>query len=162
MKLASAAALSLRSCVAAACLSALLGCVPAQMVSPKAAGLAPEQSAWIVTHDDVLLVSLDGERVRPRVTFADDAFTDGVRDKMQLEPGPHRIEVNLDPSIYLNPPGTTLSIDTRAGRTYYIRKQLGTAVRYDVLEYNSLPNEKLLKSFDTNAPGTPSPELLNR
>jgi hypothetical protein len=121
------------------------------MTSPGAAGLTAEQSAWIVTHDFVQIVALDGVRVRPRISLVNDAFVDGVGSTMQMEPGTHEVEVKFDDGGASSAGTTKLRIDSKAGKTYYIKNLPGRAVRYGVKVYDSTPTQVLLKSFKSEA-----------
>ena len=122
----------------------LFGCATVEVVSPGARGLTAEQSAWIISDDDVQIVSLDGTAVRSKVTYETNAFEDGVRDKLRVEPGSHVVEVRLDNGQYSVKEPMKLRLDAAAGTTYYVTVNNGPPIGYQVHAFAGIPNEELL------------------
>lgn len=137
-----------RSVAVGLAFAALGGCAAVDVVSPGARDLTPEQSAWIISDDDVQIVSLDGKVLHSGVTLANDAFLDGVRDKLQVEPGMHEIAVRMDNGMYAMKDPTTLRLDAKAATTYHITVGYGTPVTYKVNPYDGIPTKELLKKLD--------------
>jgi hypothetical protein len=132
-------------------LLAVAGCAAVDIVSPGAQSLTPEQSAWIISDDDVQIVSLDGSKLHKSITIANDAFLDGVRDKVRVEPGIHELEVRMDNSMYAATEPTKLRIDTKAATTYHITVQY-QPIAYQVHPYAGIPTKELLKKLDRQGP----------
>lgn len=133
--------------IALAC-SLLSGCAAVDVVSPGAQSLTAEQSAWIISDDDVQIVSLDGNVLRSGITLANDAFLDGVRDKLQVEPGVHQVVARMDNGMYHMKEGTPLRLDTKAATTYHITVEYGPQPSYRVRQYAGIPDKNLLKQLD--------------
>jgi hypothetical protein len=146
----SASQQTLRLAVMGLSCGALLGCANAELVAPGARGLAPTQSAWIVSDDDVQLVSLDGNPLNSKITFEKNAFEDGVRDKVQVEPGSHVVEVRLDNGRFDVKEPMKLRLDTEAAMTYYVTVTNGPPLGYQVHVYAGMPNQELLKSANNH------------
>lgn len=131
-------------------LLSLAGCAAVDIVSPGAQSLTPEQSAWIISDDDVQIVTLDGNKLHKAITLANDAFLDGVRDKVRVEPGVHEVEVRMDNGMYAAMDATKLRIDTKAATTYHIT--VGYPIAYQVHPYAGIPTKELLKKLDQQGP----------
>lgn len=129
-------------------LAVLGGCAAVDIVSPGAKGLTPEQSSWIISDDDVQIFSLDGKVLHSGVTIANDAFLDGVRDKVQVEPGSHEVALRMDNGMYAMKEPTKLRLDTKAATTYHITVEYGTPVTYRVQSYDGIPTKELLKRLN--------------
>jgi hypothetical protein len=128
--------------------SLLSACAAVDIASPGAQGLTAEQSAWIISDDDVQIVSLDGNVLHAAITIANDAFLDGVRDKLRVEPGVHEVVVRMDNGMYRMKDGTPLRLDTRAATTYHITVEYGPPLNYEVRQYAGIPDKNLLKQLD--------------
>lgn len=128
--------------------TALLGCATAELVSPGARNLAAEQSAWIISDDDVQLVSLNGSRLRSKITFETNAFEDGVRDKVQVEPGSHQVEVRLDNGRFKVKEPMKLRLETEPGMTYYVTVNNGPPLGYQVHAFVGTPDKELLAKLN--------------
>lgn len=126
----------------------LVGCATAEMVSPGARGLTAERSAWIISDDDVQLVSLNGSQLHSRVTFENNTFQDGVRDKLQVEPGSHLVEVRLDNGRQSVKEPMKLRLETAPGMTYYITLNYGPPIGYQVHVFDGIPNAALLAKLN--------------
>lgn len=126
----------------------LCSCAAVDVVSPGARGLTAEQSAWIISDDDVQIVSLDGSALHGGITLANDAFLDGVRDKVQVEPGSHELVVRMDNGVYFQKDGAKLNVDAKAGTTYHITVDYGPQVSYQVHTYAGIPDKALLQKLD--------------
>lgn len=127
---------------------AMGGCAPALMTSPGAESLAPEQSAWLVTHDYVKVVSLDGVKGAHRRM---DAFVDGVGVMVKLKPGRHDVEIVFDDGGVSSAATSHVAIDTVAGKTYYVKNTVWGGFKYGVFEYKGAPDEAMLKHFKANS-----------
>lgn len=136
---------TLRLAVIGGFCAALLGCANPERVSPGARGLAATQAAWIVSDDDVQLVSLNGSALHS-TTFEKNAFEDGVRDQVKVEPGSHVVEVRLDNGKASVKEPMKLRLDTEAAMTYYVTVNNGPPLGYQVHVYAGMPNQELLKS----------------
>jgi hypothetical protein len=130
-----------------ACAS-LLGCATAELVSPGARGLAGDRSAWIISDDDVQLVSLNGSALHSRVTFETNAFEDGVRDKLQVEPGSHLVEVKLDNGKFAVKEAMKLRLEIEPAMTYYVTINQGPPMGYQVHAFAGNPDAAMLKKFN--------------
>ncbi|MET0535043.1 MAG: hypothetical protein ABW171_12530 [Steroidobacter sp.] len=128
--------------------SVLGGCAAVDIVSPGAQALTPEQSAWIISDDDVQIVSIDGSKLHSGVTIANDAFLDGVRDKVRVEPGSHEIAVRMDNGMYVMKDPTKLRVDTKAATTYHVTFEYGSPGEYKIQPYDGIPTKELLKRLD--------------
>lgn len=127
--------------------AALSGCGTAELVSPGARGLTAEQSAWIISDDDVRLVSLNGTPLLSKTTFETNQFEDGVRDKLQIEPGSHLVEVLLDNGRFAVKQPMKLRLETEADMTYYVTINQGPPMGYQVHAFAGTPNAAALKKF---------------
>ena len=125
--------------------ASLAGCATVELVSPGARNLTAAQSAWIISDDDVKLVSLDGAALHSRTTFETNAFEDGVRDKLKVEPGSHVVEVRLDNGKYSVKEPMKLRMETEAAMTYYVTVNNGPPLGYQVHVYAGLPDQAMLK-----------------
>jgi hypothetical protein len=126
----------------------LVGCATAELVSPGARTLPAEQSAWIISDDDVQLVSLNGAPLHSSVTFENNTFQDGVRDKLKVEPGSHLVEVRLDNGKYSVKEPMKLRIDTEAAMTYYVTINNGPPLGYQVHAFVGVPDKELLAKLN--------------
>jgi hypothetical protein len=126
----------------------LLGCAAPELVSPGARGLAAEQSAWIISDDDVQLVSLNGAHLQSKVTFETNTNHDGVRDKVRVEPGSHLVEVILDNGKYKVNEPMKLRIETEADMTYYVTFADGPTKGYQVHAFAGIPDKELLAKLN--------------
>lgn len=122
----------------------LWGCSAVEVVSPGARGLSPEQSAWIISDDDVQIVSLDGTPIRSKVTFESNTFEDGVRDKLRVEPGSHVVEVRLDNGKYSVKEPMKLRLEAEAAMTYHVRINYGPPIGYQVHAFAGIPDKEVL------------------
>ena len=138
----------MRACVLAMFAIAASGCAPSRLTAPGAAGLPPEQSAWVITHDYVRLVALDGTQISRGFALVNDALADGVGVTMQMAPGTHELELAFDNGARRSAGTTKIRLDTKAGNTYYIKDMGGMSIRYAVFPYSSVPTKELLKKFD--------------
>lgn len=127
---------------------ALCGCSAVEVVSPGARGLTAEQSAWIIGDDDVQIVSLDGTAIQSKVTFERNAFEDGVRDKLQVEPGSHVVEVRLDNGKHSVKEPMKLRLETEAATTYHLTVNYGPPIGYQVHAFAGVPDAELLKKLN--------------
>jgi hypothetical protein len=127
---------------------ALLGCAAGELVSPGARGLTAEQSAWIISDDDVQLVSLNGAHLQTNVTFENNTFEDGVRDKVKVEPGSHLVEVRVDNGKVSVKEPMKLRIETEAAMTYYVTFSNGPTMGYQVHAFAGIPDEELLAKLN--------------
>jgi hypothetical protein len=125
-----------------------LGCATAELVSPGARTLAAEQSAWIISDDDVQLVSLNGAPLKSSVTAENNTFQDGVRDKLKVEPGSHLVEVRLDNDQYSVKEPMKLRIETEAAMTYYVTINKGPPLGYQVHAFVGIPDKELLAKLN--------------
>jgi hypothetical protein len=128
--------------------AALLGCAGAELVSPGARGLKAEQSAWIISDDDVQLVSLNGAALRSSIKFENNTFEDGVRDKLQVEPGSHLVEVRLDNGKYSVKEPMKLRLEAEADMTYYVTLNPGPPMGYQVHAFVGAPDKELLATLN--------------
>lgn len=128
--------------------AALFGCGAVEIVSPGARGLAPEQSAWIVSDDDVQIVSFDGTPFRSSVTFENNTYEDGVRDKLKVEPGSHVVEVRMDNGRHAVSGPMKLRLDTEAATTYWVTVNYGSPIGYQVHAFAGTPDRVMLEKFD--------------
>lgn len=128
--------------------AALSGCGTVEVVSPGARGLTPEQSAWIISDDDVQIVSLDGTAIQSKVTFETNTFEDGVRDKLKVEPGSHVVEVRLDNGKYSVKEPMKLRLDAEAAMTYHVTVNYGPPIGYQVHAFAGIPDKELLKKLN--------------
>jgi len=128
--------------------AALLGCATAELVSPGARNLTAEQSAWILSDDDVQLVSLNGTPLHSSVTNANNTFQDGVRDKLKVEPGSHLVEVRLDNDKYSVKEPMKLRIETEPAMTYYVTINAGPPLGYQVHAFAGIPDKELLAKLN--------------
>lgn len=127
---------------------ALFGCATVEVVSPGARGLTAEQSGWIIGDDDVQILSLDGTPIHSKVTFQNNAFEDGVRDKLQVEPGSHVVEVRLDNGKYSVKEPMKLRIEVEAATTYHVTINYGPPIGYQVHAFAGIPDKELLEKLD--------------
>lgn len=111
----------------------------------------------MVTHDYVRLVALDGTKISRGFALVNDALADGVGVTMQMAPGPHELELAFDNGARRSAGTMKLSLDTRAGSTYYIKEMGGMSIRYAVFPYNSTPTKQLLEKFDVQGTLPPKP-----
>lgn len=125
-----------------------MGCAAGELVSPGARGLPAEQSAWIISDDDVQLVSLDGARLRTNVTFETNRIEDGVRDKVKVEPGSHLVEVRVDNGKVSVKEPMKLRIETEADMTYYVTLNNGPPMGYQVHAFVGIPDKELLAKLN--------------
>jgi hypothetical protein len=128
--------------------AALFGCAATEIVSPGARGLAAERSAWIISDDDVRIVSLNGTAIQSKVTFERNAFEDGVRDMLRVEPGSHVVEVRLDNGRYSVKEPMKLRMDVEAATTYHVTVNYGPPIGYQVHAFAGIPDQELLKKLD--------------
>jgi len=141
---------TLRLAVVGSVCATLFGCANSQLVSPGARGLAATQTAWIVSDDDVQLVSLNGSPLHSKITFEKNQFEDGVRDQVKVEPGSHVVEVRLDNGRFDVKEPMKLRLDTEAAMTYYVTVNNGPPLGYQVHVYAGTPNQGLLKSANNH------------
>lgn len=128
--------------------AALTGCASQRTVSPGANGLAPEQSAWLITHDDVKIVSLDGVSSGYQRM---DGFSDGIGMIVQIAPGHHDLEVIYNNGAVSSAARTQLPIEARVGKVYYVRNAVWGGIRYGMFQFDGPPNEALMKHLQVNA-----------
>lgn len=128
--------------------AALFGCATAELVSPGARNLTAEQSAWIISDDDVQLVSLNGSALHSKTTFETNTFEDGVRDKLQVEPGSHLVEVRLDNGKFSVKEPMKLRLDVEPAMTYYVTVNNGPPLGYQVHAFAGLPDKELLAKLN--------------
>jgi hypothetical protein len=128
--------------------AALCGCAAVEVVSPGARGLTAEQSAWIISDDDVQIVSVNGTAFRSQVTFETNAFEDGVRDKLKVEPGSHVVEVRLDNGKYSVKEPMKLRLEAEAATTYWLTVAQGPPLGYQVHAFAGIPDKELLEKLN--------------
>ena len=128
--------------------AALFGCAASEVVSPGARGLTAEQSAWIISDDDVQIVSLNGTAVRSKVTYETNTFEDGVRDKLRVEPGSHVVEVRLDNGQYSVKEAMKLRLEAEPAMTYYVTLNPGPPIGYQVHVFAGIPDKELLAKLN--------------
>jgi hypothetical protein len=126
----------------------LPGCSAVEAVSPGARGLTAEQSAWIISDDDVQIVSLNGTPIQSKVTFESNTFHDGVRDKLQVEPGSHVVEVRLDNGKHSVKEPMKLRLEAEAATTYHVTVNYGPPIGYQVHAFAGIPDQELLEKLD--------------
>jgi len=126
----------------------MLGCAATEQVSPGARGLSADQRAWIISDDDVQLVSLNGTALQSKVTFETNQFEDGVRDQVLVEPGSHVVEVRLDNGKFAVKEPMKLRLDVEPATTYYVTVNNGPPMGYQVHAYSGQPDKALLQRWD--------------
>ena len=128
--------------------AAIGGCAASELVSPGAQGLSAQQSAWIISDDDVQIVSLNGTPIHSKVTFETNTIQDGVRDKLQVEPGSHLVEVRLDNGKHSVKEPMKLRLETAAATTYHVTVNYGPPLGYHVHAFAGIPDQELLEKLD--------------